>query len=66
MMRRKLFILVVGLAVAVLPAATQTLLATVPVGQGAYYLAANPVTNKIYVANYCGSDPSCSNTSPEQ
>src|ERR1019366_2095141 len=51
-------------AAAILPAAAQIVLATVPVEQGAYYLAANPVTNKVYVANYCGNDPSCANTSP--
>jgi len=50
-------------AAAILPAVAQTLLATVPVEQGAYYLATNPVTNKTYVANYCGNDPSCANTS---
>jgi YVTN family beta-propeller protein len=48
-------------AAAILPAVAQTLLATVPVEQGAYYLATNPVTNKTYVANYCGNDPSCAN-----
>ena len=46
-------------AAAILPAVAQTLLATVPVGQYALYLAADPVTNKIYVANTCGNDPSC-------
>ena len=51
-------------AAAILPAAAQTILATVPVGQDAFYLAANPVTNKIYVANYCGNDPGCGSTSP--
>ena len=60
MMRRKLLILVVGLAVAVLPAAAQTLIATVPVGQVPGYLVFNPVTNKIYIENICGTDPSCS------
>ena len=46
-------------AAAILPAAAQTILATVPVGQDAFYLAANPVTNKVYVVNSCGNDPSC-------
>jgi YVTN family beta-propeller protein len=59
-MSRKLLILVVGLAVAVLPAAAQTLIATVSVGQAPGYLVANPVTNKIYIENICGTDPSCS------
>jgi len=45
---------------AVLPAAGQTLLATVPVGQAPGYLVFNPVTNKIYIENICGTDPSCS------
>ena len=57
MMRRKLLILVVGLAVAVLPAAAQTLIATVPVGQVPGYLIFNPVTNKIYIENICGHRP---------
>src|ERR1035438_9467071 len=51
-------------AAAILPAVAQTLLATVPVGQDGFYLAANPVTNKIYVVNYCGNDPSCGTTTP--
>ena len=51
-------------AAAILPAAAQTILATVPVGQDGFYLAANPVTNKVYVANYCGNDPGCGSTSP--
>jgi len=51
-------------AAAILPAAAQTILATVPVGQDAFALAANPVTNKVYVANYCGNDPSCGGSSP--
>ena len=53
------FLFVFLFAAAILPAAAQTLLATVPVGQDAYYLAANAVTNKIYVVNTCGSDPNC-------
>ncbi len=52
------------LFVAILPAAAQTLLATVGVGQRAYFLAANAATNKIYVANYCGNDPGCGSQSP--
>src|ERR1039458_9673563 len=51
-------------AAAILPAAAQIVLATVPVGQQAYYLAANAVTNKVCVANYCGNDPSCGSQSP--
>ena len=59
-MRRKLSILVVSLAMAVLPAAAQTLLGTVPVGIVPGYLTFNPATNKIYVENICGTDPTCS------
>ena len=51
-------------AAAILPAVAQTLLGTVPVEQSPSYLAANPATNKIYVANTCGTDPSCAPTSP--
>ena len=51
-------------AAAILPAVAQTLIATVPVGQDGFYLAANPATNKIYVVNYCGNDPSCGTTTP--
>jgi len=58
------FLLVFLFVAAILPAAGQTLLATVSVGQQAYYLAANAATNKIYVANYCGSDPGCGSQSP--
>src|ERR1035438_10703690 len=57
-------LLVFLFAAAILPAVAQTLLATVPVGQDGFYLAANPVTNKIYVVNYCGNDPSCGTTTP--
>ena len=51
-------------AAAILPAVAQTLLATVPVGQEAFYLAANAATNKVYVANYCGNDPELRNYKP--
>ncbi len=60
LMRHKLFTLVVGIVVGVSPAAAQTLLATVPVGQVPGYLIFNPITNKIYVENICGTDPTCS------
>ena len=46
-------------AAATLPAVAQTNLGTVTVGVNAFSLSANPATNKIYVANYCGSDPNC-------
>ena len=63
-MRRCLLVLAFSFAVAVLPAAAQTLIGSVPVGNDAFYLAANSATNKIYVANYCGNDPGCGSSSP--
>jgi YVTN family beta-propeller protein len=42
-----------------LPAFAQQVIATVPVGIGPDGSAVNPVTNNIYVPNYCGSDSSC-------
>jgi DNA-binding beta-propeller fold protein YncE len=52
-------ILVVSFAVLSPPAFAQQVIATVPVGGQPDSSAVNPVTNKIYVANYCGNDPSC-------
>ena len=61
MMRRfQLLLFAFTLTVVALPAAAQTLLATVPVGVVPGYLIFNPVTNKIYVENICGTDPTCS------
>ena len=54
------FVLVLTAAVAVLPAAAQTLIGTVDVQNHAYYLTANPATDMVYVVNTCGPDPSCS------
>ena len=61
MRRIPCFVLVVILilAAAVLPVAAQTLLATVPVQNFNFYLAANPATNMLYVLNTCGTDPNC-------
>ena len=53
--RAVLSILIVSLAVLALPAAAQRVIATVPVGLSPRYPAVNSVTNKIYVANYCGN-----------
>ncbi len=64
MRRLPWFVLVATLATVVLPAAAQTVIATVPVGQDAFYLAANPVTNTLYTANTCGNDPGCGSSSP--
>ena len=46
--------------VMVIDGATNSITATIPVGWYAGFIAANPVTNKIYVTNNCGNDPSCS------
>jgi len=64
MRRCSLYVLVFSLTVAVVPAFAQTLIATVPVGVDPTYVAVNTTTNKIYVPNYCGSDPNCGSTSP--
>ncbi|HTV65777.1 MAG TPA: YncE family protein [Bryocella sp.] len=59
------FVLGFAVAFANLPAANaQMLIGTVPVQVGAYYLAADPATDMLYVANTCGNDPSCSGTQP--
>jgi len=52
-----LFVLIV--AVTSLPAIAQVVTATVLAGGAPDYVAVNAVTNTIYVANYCGSDPTC-------
>ena len=54
-------ILAVSFAVLSPPAFAQQVIATVPVGGQPEGSAVNPVTNKIYVTNYCGNDPSCRN-----
>ena len=59
MRRISCFVLVLAVAVAVLPAAAQTLITNVPVQIGNYYLAANPATDMVYVVNLCGNDPNC-------
>ncbi len=46
-----LIVLGCTLAVTSTPAATQVLIATIPVGMGPSQVAVNPATNKIYVAN---------------
>ena len=54
-----LLVLIVSLAVPALPAFAQQVIATIPVGVEANSAAVNPVTNKIYVPNGCGTDPNC-------
>ena len=56
--------LFVTLVLAALPSAAQILIGTVPVQNDAYYLAANPATDMVYVVNTCGNDPSCSGSQP--
>ena len=51
------FVLVLTLAIAVVPAAAQTLIGTIDVQNANYYLAANPATDTLYVLNTCGTDP---------
>jgi YVTN family beta-propeller protein len=55
-----LFLLIVLLA----PVMAQTNLGTVADGAVPSGMAYNPITNKIYVVNMCGNDPSCGRTSP--
>jgi YVTN family beta-propeller protein len=42
-----------------LPVFGQRVIATLPVGRGPLSAAVNSVTNKIYVADWCGNDPNC-------
>jgi YVTN family beta-propeller protein len=58
--RAALWLLVFSLAIASLSAVAQVVIATVPAGGYPNAVAVNPVTNKIYVANTCGNDPTCS------
>ena len=45
--------------VTVIDGASDTVIDTVSVGFNPQSAVVNPVTNKIYVANYCGNDPTC-------
>ncbi len=45
--------------VSVINGGNNTVAATVPVGYAPYSPLVNPMTNKIYVPNPCGSDPTC-------
>src|ERR1035438_3111220 len=58
--RAVLSILIVSFAALALPVFGQQVIATVPVGVEPNSAAVNPVTNKIYVPNGCGTDPNCS------
>ncbi len=57
--RRLLVLMAVTLAVTSFPAVAQVVVATAPTGVVPVLVAVNPVTNKIYVANYCGSASYC-------
>ena len=58
------FFLAPALVATALPAAAQTLIATVPIGINPSQVAGNTTTNTIYVANSCGTDPACGRNSP--
>ncbi len=57
-------LLVLALSFVVFPpfAAAQAVLTTLQVGQYPQGAAVNTVTNRIYIANECGNDPSCEST----
>src|SRR4051812_49162583 len=58
--RLRLWVLsLVSLALTSLPAFAQVVIATAPTGGAPTAVAVNPLTNKTYVVNFCGSDPSC-------
>ncbi len=54
-----LVLLVFSLAIALPSTVAQVVIATVPVGNAPGAIAVNPVTNKTYVVNFCGNDPTC-------
>jgi len=57
--RAWLLLLAFSFAITSLSAIAQVVTATVPVEGDPAAIAVNPVTNKIYAANYCGNDPTC-------
>ena len=54
-----------GTTMSVIDGNTDTVVATVTVGNYPQGAAVNPVTNKIYVSNYCGNQFGC-NATPAQ
>ncbi len=64
MRRIPCLVIVMLLAVMAMPAHGQMNIATVPVQNAAYYLAANSATNMVYVVNTCGTIPNCNGTQP--
>src|SRR5215813_2897376 len=59
MQRAHRWLWVVSLAATSLSAFAQVVIATAPTGGAPTAAAVNPITNKTYVANFCGSDPNC-------
>jgi YVTN family beta-propeller protein len=57
--RLLLLFLAFSFAALALPVFGQRVIATLPVGRGPLSAAVNSVTNKIYVADWCGNDPNC-------
>ena len=58
--RNKDFLVLTGtLLLFSLPAVAQVVIATTPAGSVPYGVAVNPATNKGYVSNECGNDPTC-------
>jgi DNA-binding beta-propeller fold protein YncE len=60
--RSALLLAAITVVTASLSAFGQVVVATLPAGTSPYALAVNSVTNKIYLANYCGSDPTCASS----
>jgi YVTN family beta-propeller protein len=57
--RARLSLLAISIAVTSLPSVGQVVVATVPVANNPAAAAVNSVTNKTYVVNQCGNDPTC-------
>lgn len=57
------FLLAAAVVGTALPAAAQTLIATVPVQIDPFQIGGNTTTNTIYVANACGTVPNCNGDS---
>ena len=54
-----LFVASVFLLLTTHPIVAQQVIATVPVGSSPLFAAISPVTNRIYITNSCGDDPTC-------
>lgn len=59
---RTLLFLAFSFAITSLPALAQKVIAKIPVGMDAEHVAVNSATNKTYVLNTCGNDPTCNST----